>query len=97
MQTTSQTFDPESLIDSETGELDQIAIRARAGVIASREYGAPNYPPSYFRSAEQNTTDLARIMRIRWRRDHGLPDDTKYVMVMVPEWGASGDGFGRAR
>lgn len=89
----SKTFDPASLVDHETGELDQLAIRARADVLASRDFGGPNYPPSYFRDNERNVTDLARIMRIRWRRDHGLPDDTVYVTVQVPEWGASGESF----
>lgn len=90
MQTTTSktSFDPASLVDSETGELDLIAIRDRADVLASRDFGAPNYPPSYYRGHELNVTDLARVMRKRWRAAHGLPDDTVYVMVTA---------FGRER
>jgi hypothetical protein len=94
--TTSTTFDPASLVDSETGELDLIAIRARADLLARRDFGAANYPPSYFRSRELNVLDTARAMRVRWRLARGLPDDTPCTMVQVPAWGASGDGFGRA-
>jgi hypothetical protein len=98
MQTTTSTsFDPASLVDSETGELDLIAIRDRADVLASRDFGAANYPPSYRRSREMNVTEQARAVRVLWRQARGLPDDTPCTMVDVPVWGASGDGFGAAR
>lgn len=99
MQTTTPTasFDPASLVDAETGELDLMAIRDRAHILASRDFGAPNYPPSYFRSRELDVTDLARVMRVRWRRAHGLPDDTPCTMVDVPAWGDSGDSFSASR
>jgi hypothetical protein len=80
-------FNPQTLIDPETGELDAAAIRDRADVLSCRDYGAPNYPPSYFRSHEMNVTDVARIMRVRWRAAHGLPDDTPCTMMQVPTLG----------
>ena len=85
------------LIDPDTGEVDTLAIAQRAPLRAAAEYGSPNYPPSYLRDATQWLTLRAQAERREWRRDHKLPDDTGFVLAMVPEWGASGESFARAR
>ena len=85
------------MIHPDTGEVDTLAIAQRAPLRAASEYGGPNYPPSYLRSATAWLAERAASERRCWRRDHGLPDDTECVMMMVPDWGNSGDGFGRAR
>jgi hypothetical protein len=85
------------LIDQETGEIDRVKLGEAAALRAASEYGSPNFPPSYLRDSLAWCRDRATIMRAQWRRAHGLPDDTVYVTMNVPEWGASGDSFGGAR
>lgn len=55
------------LINTETGEIDQIALTEAAKVYATREYGSPNYPPSYQRAADQWVRDRAEAMQLNWQ------------------------------
>ena len=62
---------------------------------AQREYGGCAPPVSYVRNEIRNLKGTAEIMRKRWRDARGMADDAAYVVVNMPTWGASGDGFGR--
>lgn len=84
----------EPMINPATGEIDPVIVAERAQLRAAREYGGPDFPPGYLRSATEWCMDRARSERYDWRRVRGLPDDRPMCSVAVPEWGASGDGFG---
>ncbi len=71
----------EVLIDQSTGEYDWTAIKRWSLIRADREYGGPGAPISWVRDAIRWHKGYAEIMRKRWREEHGLVDDTKYVMV----------------
>jgi hypothetical protein len=83
------------MIDSDTGEIDALAITEAAKVRAAREYGAPNFPPIYLRQATEWCQGRAHSLRLDWRRQRGLPDDSAVEMRDVPAWGSSGDSFAR--
>jgi len=83
------------LINQTTGDIDWTWLKRLALARAQGEYGNSNPPIRYVRSAIRELQDRASAMRTAWRRDHGLRDDSRMVMVNVPAWGASGDGFGR--
>lgn len=83
------------LIDQSTGDLDWSWIKRLALARASAEWGNSNPPVSYVRSHLRTLQDRASIMRIRWRRAQGLPDDTAYTMCSVPAWGSGGDSFAK--
>ena len=86
---------PLQLIDPNTGKLDNLAIAESARLRAAREYGAPDFPPTYLRRALEWANDRAQSERLAWRRDNNLSDDSPTIMMHIPEWGASGDGFGK--
>lgn len=90
-------YSHEQLIHADSGEFDWPFIHRHAQVRADREFGGPDAPPSYVRDELRYLQDIAAIMRKRWRKAHGLADDTVYVTVNVPTWGASGDSFGRGQ
>lgn len=83
------------LIDESTGEIDHNMVVEAADLRAAREWGGPNPPPNYIREAVSYTIERARGMRHNWRSARGLPYDGELVSVNVPEWGSSGDSFGR--
>ena len=83
------------LLNHQTGEIDWTWLKRLALARAQGEYGNSNPPIRYVRSAIRELRDRASSMRTAWRRDHGLRDDSHMVMVNVPTWGNSGDGFGR--
>jgi hypothetical protein len=72
------------MIDPNTGEIDALAIAERAPLRAAREWGGPDFPPSYLREATQWLTDRAMGERLCWRRDHGLPDDSVCSGTITP-------------
>jgi hypothetical protein len=67
------------LINQETGEVDKAAVRLWALRRATRDYGARNPPPKYFRPHYKNVMYDALGLRTHWRVQHGLPDDTEYT------------------
>ena len=75
------SYNPDLLIDQETGEPDRLYISRVALARARNEYGAVEVPPVYLRQALQFFDDLAGTMRRKWRRERGLPDDGVYVTV----------------
>lgn len=85
------------LIHPETGEFDWTYIKRQALVRARGRWGSGTPPASYVRNDLRDLKDTAAIIRKRWREAHGLPDDTVYVSVAIPTWGASGESFARAR
>lgn len=87
---------PLQLLNQETGQLDQLAIAEATQLRAAREYGSPNFPPAYLRMATEWVQDRARLERFDWRRSRGLPSDDAASVVMLPDWGSSGDSYGRA-
>lgn len=82
------------MINPETGEVDQIIAAERAQLRAAREYGSPDFPPSYLRAATEWCMDRAQSERYDWHRSRGLPDDRPTCTMAIPAWGASGDSFG---
>lgn len=82
------------MVDPETGEVDPVLVAERAQLRAAREYGSPDFPPGYLRSATEWCTDRAQSERYDWRRQRGMPDDRPMCSVAVPSWGNSGDSFG---
>lgn len=85
----------EPMIDPETGEIDPALVTERAQLRAAREYGSPDFPPGYLRSATQWCMDRAQSERYDWRRTRNLPDDRPTCTMTVPAWGASGESFAR--
>jgi hypothetical protein len=75
------SYNPDFLIDQQTGEPDKLYISQVALARARNEYGAVEVPPVYLRQATQYFDDLAFTMRQKWRREHGLPDDAAYVQI----------------
>lgn len=63
------------MIDPDTGEIDPVIVAERAQLRATREYGSPNFPPGFLRSATEWCMDRAHSERYDWRRSRGLPDD----------------------
>jgi hypothetical protein len=61
---------------TDTGEIDPIKVAEVATLRAAREFGSPNFPPTYLRNATQLVVDRARALRTNWRQHHGLPDDS---------------------
>lgn len=82
------------LINQDTGEFDWTFIKRQALLRAQGRWGGSAPPARYVRNELRDLKDIARIIRKRWRADHGLPDDTIYVSMPIPAWGASGDSFG---
>lgn len=70
-------FDPQKLI-TETGEYDLTFIKRTAYLRACRDYSSDNPPSALIRSHFNNLTSQAYFVRFRFRREHGLPDDTVY-------------------
>lgn len=87
----------DQMIDVESGDIDAVAVDEAARLRAAREWGGPDYPPRYYREAEQWCRERAEGMRRCWHRDRGLPVPGEEVLVtgFVPDWGASGDSFRR--
>lgn len=83
------------MIDPETGAVDTLAIAQRAPLRASAEYGSPNYPPSYLRSATDWLIQRAQAESRAWRRDHNLPVDTEGLTTIMP-YGKHQDGVRRS-
>lgn len=82
------------LINQSTGEIEMAALVQRAAARAEEQHGGTNYPAWCLRDSLEWLKARAEAERREWRRDRGLPDDTVVVLVNLPEWGASGDGFG---
>lgn len=87
----------DKLIHPDTGEFDWTFIKRQALVRAQGRWGSGAPPTSYVRNELHDLKDTARIIRKRWREANGLPDDTVYVSMAIPAWGASGDSFGAGR
>ncbi len=85
------------MIHANTGEIDHIAVAERAQLRAASEYGSPNFPPGYLRSATEWCMDRAQSERYDWRRTRNLPDDRPMCTMEIPAWGNSGDSFGAGR
>lgn len=85
------------MIHADTGEIDHLAVAERAQLRAAREYGSPDFPPGYLRSATEWCMDRAQRERYDWRRSNGLPDDRPTCTMAIPAWGSSGDSFGARR
>lgn len=81
------------LIDQITGEIDVARVAEVAQLQAERDYGG-SPPPAVLRNRLQSVRDRAESMRLAWRRDRGLGDDSPTEMISMPSWGASGDSFG---
>lgn len=81
------------LIDQETGEIDMITVVEAISLHAAREWGGADYPPAFRRHSHQTVMDRARSLRLEWRRERGLPDDSAITMIEMPSWGASGDSY----
>lgn len=77
----------------EHGNIDSYIVRLCAQLRSAKIWGDHNYPPMLYRNSMRFCQDRANDMRLAWRRDHGLPDDSAVTMVDVPDWGASGDSF----
>jgi len=86
-------FSNDLLIDQQTGELDLDYILQQASARARADRDGNDPPLQWIRSHYLELCDRGAILRRRWRAAHGLPDDTKYVTVQMPAWGASGDVF----
>jgi hypothetical protein len=82
---------------NDAGDIDVPMVIKAARARASREWGDDNFPPMYYRQALQFCHDRAKALRLDWRRQRGLPDDSETVMMDVAAWGASGDSYGAAR
>lgn len=74
-------FDPQTLVNSETGEFDQTVIRRQAVVRAQHSWGDCAPPVSVVRSEILNLEAMAHGLRAEWRKAHGLPNDVEMVMV----------------
>lgn len=85
------------LVNQETGQIDQMALTEASELRAAREYGSPVYPPAYLRMSRQWVEDRAAAEQRQWHRDRNLPVPGEEVLVtgFVPDWGASGDSYGR--
>lgn len=79
------------LLITATGEIDEAHLIETAGARAQARYGAEatEGDVSYF--ADRCRT-IAEALRSRWRRDHGLSDET----VMVTAFGKQQDGLRRS-
>lgn len=84
----------EPMINPATGEIDHLAVAERAQLRAARDYGSPDFPPSYLRSATEWCMNRAQSERYDWRRRRNLPDDRATCTMVIPAWGSSGDSFG---
>lgn len=82
------------LISTETGEIDNVEIVKRAPLRAAREWGGENYPPKYLREALDWLRERAAAERRQWRQERGMPSEETVVLMALPGWGASGDGWG---
>lgn len=80
---------------TETGDIDMIEIIKRAPLRAAAEWGGENYPPRYLRDALDALKTRAEAERREWRRDRGMAIAEEIGgTAIMPEWGASGDGWG---
>lgn len=74
-------FDPQTLINQETGEFDRLVISRQAVVRAQHTWGDCAPPVSVVRSELLNLEAMAHGLRAEWRRARGLPSDLECVMV----------------
>lgn len=72
------------MIHADTGEIDHIAVAERAQLRAAREYGSPDFPLGYLRSATEWCMDRAQSERYDWRRSRNLPDDRPANSTITP-------------
>lgn len=84
------------MIHFDTGEIDHIAVAERAQLRAAREYGSPDFPPGYLRSATEWCMDRAQSERYDWRRSRGLPDD-RPANSTITAYGRQFEGVRRSR
>lgn len=84
------------MICPDTGEIDPVLVAERAQLRATREYGSPDFPPGFLRSATEWCMDRAHSERYDWRRSHGLPDDRPANSTIV-HYGRSEEGVRRSR
>ena len=74
-------MDNDLLICQDTGEYDWAYIKRMALIRAQANHRSEAPPMSWVRDEIRALQDRAQIMRLRWRRDHGLPDDTVYCEI----------------
>lgn len=84
------------MIHADTGEIDHLAVAERAQLRAAREYGGPDFPPGYLRSATEWCMARAQSERYDWRRSHGLPDD-RPASSTITAFGRIEEGVRRSR
>lgn len=84
------------MIDPDTGEIDHALVAERAQLRAIREYGSPNFPPGFLRSATEWCMDRAHSERYDWRRSRGLPDD-RVANSTIAHYGRAEEGVRRSR
>lgn len=72
------------MINPDTGEIDHLVVAERAQLRAAREYGSPDFPPGYLRSATEWCMNRAQSERYDWRRSRGLPDDRPANSTITP-------------
>ena len=75
-----------SLINQDTGEIDQIAVIERTILRACREYGSPNPPPRYTIAAREWCLERAAAERRQWRNHRGLRDESPCTLVDISGW-----------
>jgi hypothetical protein len=74
----AQTFDNDSLINSDTGEIDEAHLRETAAARAKARYGdgVTDLDVAFFMDKLRT---IALTLRAQRRKDFGLPDDTVHV------------------
>lgn len=85
------------IIDHATGDIVWANVKAVALQAAKKLHGSDNPPAAYFNCELVRISDRAGSMRINWRQQRGLPDDSEMVVVNVSTWGNSGDSFAGGR
>jgi hypothetical protein len=85
------------MLNHETGEIDEIVLADAAEVRARHEERSQQVSPKALREATAWCRERAETMRRVWRQHKGLPPDEPMTMMNVPDWGSSGDSFGRSR
>ena len=85
------------LIDPDTGVINLLVVAEAAQQRAIREWGGPNPSINYRLEAEAWCFERADNMRKAWHRQRGLPVPGEEVLVtgFTPDWGSSGDSYGR--
>lgn len=85
------------MINPATGQIEWFILAEAAETRASDYKRGPRLTERELCDAEAWCIERAQVMQRCWYRDRGLPvpGEEASVMVSVPDWGASGDSFGR--